>query len=157
MCDYSLFAVPNRLAEEQEDLVAHRFPTGSMGLASPADLRRDSTNPGGATFWARFKQWFLPVANKPVPAVCIPPGARLQLSHIPAGLQQQHSIGDSEEVTFTQLSASSYAYRDAIRFANGKTVLLQDLPEGLHARVASLALADPEWEPFREELHARFR
>ena len=38
MCDYSLMAIPNRLAEEGEDLVAHRFPTGSVGLASPRDL-----------------------------------------------------------------------------------------------------------------------
>jgi hypothetical protein len=157
MCDYSLFAVPNRLAEEQEDLVAHRFPTGSMGLASPADLRRDLHSPAGPTFWARIRQWFLPVASKPVPAVCIPPGARLKLSRVPVTLQQQCSVSDSEEVTFTQLSASSYAYRDAIRFENGKTVLLQDLPEGLTVRVLSLATVDPEWEPFREELHARLR
>ncbi len=40
MCDYSLMAIRNRLAVEQEDLVAHRFPTGSMGLASPSDLQR---------------------------------------------------------------------------------------------------------------------
>jgi hypothetical protein len=38
MCDYSLMAVPNRLAQENEELVAHRFPTGSMGLASPSNL-----------------------------------------------------------------------------------------------------------------------
>jgi hypothetical protein len=157
MCDYSLFAVPNRLAEEQEDLVAHRFPTGSMGLASPADLRRDSNHPAGPTFWARMKQWFLPVASKPIPAVCIPPGARMMMPKVPATLQQQYSVSGSEEVTFTQLSASSYAYRDAIRFDNGKTVLLQDLPEGLTVRVLSLATVDPEWEPFREELHARLR
>ena len=41
MCDYSLMAVPNRLAQEGEELVAHRFPTGSMGLASPADVKRE--------------------------------------------------------------------------------------------------------------------
>lgn len=157
MCDYSLFAVPNRLAEEQEDLVAHRFPTGSMGLASPADLRRDPHTPAGPNLWARVKQWFLPVAHRPVPAVCIPPGARLKLNGVPSSLQEQYSLRDSEEVTFTQLSASSYAYRDAIRFENGKTVLLQDLPEGLTVTVVSLAAVDPEWEPFREELHARFR
>ena len=40
MCDYSLMAVPNRLAREGEELVAHRFPTGSLGLASPSDLKR---------------------------------------------------------------------------------------------------------------------
>jgi hypothetical protein len=157
MCDYSLFAVPNRLAEEQEDLVAHRFPTGSMGLASPPDLRRNVWHPSGAAFWVRVKRWFLPVANNPVPAVCIPPGARLRLTNVPAQMQQQYGVTAREEVTFTQLTASSYAYRDAIRFTNGKAVLLQDLPEGLTFKVLSLALADPEWEPFHEELHARLR
>jgi hypothetical protein len=32
MCDYSLAGVPNRLAVEGEQLVVHRFPTGSVGL-----------------------------------------------------------------------------------------------------------------------------
>jgi hypothetical protein len=30
MCDYSLMAVPNRLAREGENLVVHRFPTSSL-------------------------------------------------------------------------------------------------------------------------------
>jgi hypothetical protein len=157
MCDYSLFAVPNRLADEQEKLVAHRFPTGSMGLASPADLRPAHSHRPGASYWNKVKQWFLPVANSPIPAVCIPPGARLQVSGLPNHVQQQLGVGACEEVIFTQLSASSYAYRDAIRFENGKSLLLQDLAEGVAFQVLSLAAVDPEWEPFREELHARIR
>ena len=39
MCDYSLCGIPNRLAVEGEELVVHRFSTGSMGMASLADLR----------------------------------------------------------------------------------------------------------------------
>ena len=39
MCDYSLCGIPNRLAAEGEELVVHKFSTGSMGLASPADLQ----------------------------------------------------------------------------------------------------------------------
>ncbi len=38
MCDYSLMTVPNRLAREGEKLIFHRFPTGSMGLASQSDF-----------------------------------------------------------------------------------------------------------------------
>ena len=38
MCDYSLMGIPNRLAEEGEVLVTHRFSTGSLGFASPSDL-----------------------------------------------------------------------------------------------------------------------
>jgi len=31
MCDYSLMSIPNRLAVEGENLIAHRFTTGTMG------------------------------------------------------------------------------------------------------------------------------
>jgi hypothetical protein len=40
MCDCALLGVPNRMAVEGEQLVVHRFRTGSLGLAAP-----DSTNP----------------------------------------------------------------------------------------------------------------
>ena len=38
MCDYSLMAIPNRLAVSGEELVIHRFEAGSVGLASAFDL-----------------------------------------------------------------------------------------------------------------------
>jgi hypothetical protein len=36
MCDYSLYSIQTRLAVEGEDLVVHRFATGSLGLTAPA-------------------------------------------------------------------------------------------------------------------------
>jgi hypothetical protein len=45
MCDYSLMGIPNRLAVEREELVTHRFPTSSIGFASPEDLQRAATLP----------------------------------------------------------------------------------------------------------------
>ena len=62
MCDYSLMAVPNRLAQEGEELVAHRFPTGSLGLASPGDLKRiaDAPAPARRNFWNSLKEFFNP-------------------------------------------------------------------------------------------------
>jgi hypothetical protein len=48
-------------------------------------------------------------------------------------------------VTFTQLSARSYAYRDALRLPDGEPVLLQKLPEGL--RVTVMALVSDEETP----------
>jgi hypothetical protein len=39
MCDYSLYGIKNRLANEGEQLFIHRFHTGSKGLASVTDLR----------------------------------------------------------------------------------------------------------------------
>ena len=154
MCDYSLFAIPNRLAKEQEDLVAHRFPTGSMGLASPADLRRNAElrqRGSGGSWWSAIKGFFTIPKTEPVPAVCIPPGARLQLQDIPVRLQQELGVGAQEDVVFTQTSASVNTYRDAVRFANGRELNLQELREGQRVRVQSLALAEPMPERIEEE------
>ena len=144
MCDYSLMAVPNRLAREGEDLVAHRFPTGSIGLASPVDLRL-ATEPQPTcqkSLWRRVAEFFDPPRAEPVPAVCIPPGARLHLQDIPARLQQELCVGPAEDVSFTQISAAVNSYRDAVRFGNGREVRLQELREGQRVRVLDLSLAE---------------
>jgi len=144
MCDYSLMAVPNRLAREREELVAHRFPTGSLGLASPSDLKR-ATEPPPATNktpWRRLLEFFDPPRTNPVPAVCIPPGARLELRDIPARVQQELGVGPAETVTFTQISAAANSYRDAVRFGNGREIRLQELREGQRVRVLDLSLAE---------------
>ena len=120
MCDYSLAGLPNRLAIEGEQLVVHRFYTGAIGLASP----------------------FPSILNREVPAVCVPPGARLRLSEIPEHLQHELDIGPTEEVMFVQRSADAYAYRDAIRFRNGRDVLLQRLATGQRVDVLSLDSGD---------------
>ncbi len=154
MCDYSLMAVPNRLAREGEELVAHRFPTGSLGLASPNDLRRltDPPRPARRSFWAAVKEFFNPPRSAAVPAVCIPPGARLHLRDIPARLQNELNVGPEEDVTFTQLTASVNSYRDAVRFGNGKEVRLQELREGQRAKVLDLSCAEElDLERLREE------
>lgn len=154
MCDYSLMAVPNRLAQEGEDLVAHRFPTGSLGLASPNDLRRAANPPAPVRkgVWCVLKDFFNPPKTEPIPAVCIPPGARLQLQDIPARLQTDLGVGPAECVTFTQITASVNSYRDAVRFANGREVRLQELREGQRVRVLDLSMAEElDLERLREE------
>jgi hypothetical protein len=47
-------------------------------------------------------------------------------------------------VTFTQLSATPYQFRDAVRFNNGKEIRLQDLTEGMRVDVLSLSSDDLE-------------
>ena len=143
MCDYSLMVVPNRLARVGEDLVAHRFPTGSMGLASPGDLAR-SVVPRSAHrgWWGAVKEFFMPPKGAPVPAVCIPPGARLRMQDIPQRLQTDLGVGPVEEVTFTQITAAVNTYRDAVRFANGRELRLQELREGQRVRVLDLSMAE---------------
>jgi hypothetical protein len=121
MCDYSLAGVPSRLAVEGEQLVVHRF-SASLGLASPCPPLAQS--------------WY----QNATPAVCIAPGARLFLRDIPEELQARFQVGASEEVTFVQLSANAYQYRDAVRFKNGQEILLQKLRCG--QRVDVLCLCD---------------
>jgi hypothetical protein len=152
MCDYSLMGVPNRLANEQEDLVAHRFPTGSLGLASPADVQRLAHPATGRPRGIRtaIKEFFNPPELAPVAAVCIPPGARLWLRDIPERLQSGLDVAREEAVVFTQTGAAVNTYRDALRFSNGRVLRLQDLREGQRVRVLDLSMAEAS-EPVIEE------
>ena len=117
-----------------EQLVVHRFSTGSVGLASPCSS----------------------LSSKET-AVCIPPGARLRLRDIPEALQLRFGLNATEEVTFVQLSAEAYQYRDAVRFQNGREILLQRLGCGQQVEVLSLASGDiPEKRhQWREKLYNR--
>ena len=134
MCDYSLAGIPNRLAVEGEELVVHRFPTGSIGLASPCA--------SGSRWWSA----------KEIPAVCMPPGAQLILHDVPKRLQHSLAVGPIEEVTFVQLSATPYQFRDAVRFSNGREIRLQELSEGMRVRVLKMSLPeDSSFESVREE------
>jgi hypothetical protein len=154
MCDYSLHGVKNRLANEGEQLFVHRFHTGSKGLASVTDLRNLKKTSLGAGVWTRFKCW---VENqrrlvngdlkRALPAVCIPPGARLHVDRIPSPMQRQFRVGPREEVTFVQLTAEPFKYRDAIHFNNGQEALLQQLSDGLRMEALSLALAEEAPKP----------
>jgi hypothetical protein len=81
--------------------------------------------------------WFTPAG-----CVYVPPGARLLLRDISANLQRQLDVQATEEVTFVQLSAEAYEYRDAVRFRNGREVLLQRLKRGQRVKVLSLCCAD---------------
>ena len=150
MCDYSLHIFPNRLATDGEDLVVHRFTAGSLGLASPADLIPAVSASSSASFWSwssRIKHWFLGqdlARENRVPAVCVPPGARLMLRDIPKSLQRELCVGETEEVEFVEATAEVNTYRDAVRFHNGRQILLQGLREGQRVRVLSTSSSELE-------------
>ena len=149
MCDYSLCGLPNRLAAEGEELVVHKFRTGSMGLISPADLlppKQPQPARPQLSFWDRVKSWFeLDRDWPPVTAVCVPPGAQLILKNLPAALQQRYGLAEEEGAFFVQTSANPNTYRDAVRFCNGAQLLLQSFPEGIRIEVLSLgATADED-------------
>src|SRR5437867_11745488 len=98
MCDYSLHGIENRLAEQGEISVVHRFYSGSKGLTSPEYLK-PCEQPKG---WiAALRRIFAPQPN--VCAVCIPDGAQLVLHGISPALQQAHALWMNEALTFRQL------------------------------------------------------
>jgi len=143
MCDYSLMEFNNRLAAEKEILLVHRFPSGSLGLASPADCERRSAE--RRSFWKAVREVFSPSKAHSVCAVCIPPGARLILHDVPARVQKKLALGPDEEVKFVQLSAVEGFHRDAVRFRNRLTLRLQELNEGQRVEVIDLGNADMEY------------
>lgn len=134
MCDYSLVHFPNRLAVAGEELIIHRFPSGTVGRGSP--------DPGLKASVFRCNSM----------AVCVPSGARLLLWEIPEWMREQLEISALEEVTFVEQTAEAFRYRDTVCFANGRKVLLQLLPPRF--RVLSFDSADPrvtELERLAEE------
>jgi hypothetical protein len=149
MCDYSLMGVPNRLAREGEDLVVYEFRAGSRGLTPATSVTNTDTQKRYEGFGV-VKRLFGNLEPERV-AVCIPPGARLLLSDIPEDLQKSFTVGASEEVTFTQLTATAHTYRDAIRFKNGREILLQRLSKGQRVRVLQLSLVEESVQPVWKE------
>src|SRR5207249_5814631 len=127
MCDYSLMAIPNRLAEEGEELVTHRFWTGSLGFASPLDMCKAALPLGRRlVFWPMpHENMYFKLREANTRAICIPPGTRLILQDIPQSLQCDLKIGPTEEVTlpssppqqipFATLSASETVARSCSR------------------------------------------
>jgi hypothetical protein len=133
MCDYSLHGIRNRLAEEGEVLVVHRFFTGSKGLTSPEYLKAAQSKG-----WVAALKKFL-AAETQACAVCVPDGARLMVYGIPLSLQTVHGLSSNEPVIFRQLSLDVHTYRDAIEFQNGVKVRLQELDEGQTVEVLALS------------------
>ena len=154
MCDYSLMSFPNRLARTGEMLVAHQFTCGAMGLASPVDLSRSNS---GSWRTRLSKLWSALNGTRqtpePITAVCVPHGTRLLVLDIPEDLRHEMNVQSKEEVTFRQLSVSTFEYRDAIRFSNGRQMLLQKLREGQRVRILDVS---DEVENYAWELSDRF-
>jgi len=140
VCDYSLMGVPNRLAKEGEELVVYTFDTGSKGLTSAREIAPQKRRAKSA-LWEELKNIFRARtlrAVHSVPAVCIPPGARLVVRDIPLAIQSAVGVGSVESVVFTQLDIAENRHRDAVRFASGSAILLQRLSDGQRVKVVSL-------------------
>jgi len=116
-------------------------------LASAVDILRTAAEQETnleLSFFQKLKRWCYPPAQAECTAVCVPPGARLLLRDIPAKMQQQFCLCCSvQEVTFTQIG--TVGFRDAVRFANDKELLLQRLTEGQRVRVLALSTEEPDF------------
>src|SRR5215471_18699424 len=117
MCDYSLHGIRNRLAEEGEVLVVHRFFTGSKGLTSPKYLKSTAQSKS----WVTAVKKFFGAETQPC-AVCVPDGAKLMVFGITPGLQAAYGLSSNEPVTFRQISLDVHTYRDELKFQNGVIV-----------------------------------
>ena len=115
MCDYSLELYRSRPATQEEQYTLHRFPSGTMGFVAGTDCET---------------------------AVCMPTGARLSLEGINETVQRAFSIGPAEEVAMTRLEVTGHAHRDAVRFGNGREVLLQSLNAGVTCKLAPRDLTE---------------
>ena len=114
MCDYSLEMYASRPAREGEQYQTTRFASGSIGVTVPKD---------GTT------------------AICIACDTRLEIENIPASVQENCAVGPRETVIFSSLPYGGY--RDAVTFANGKQVSLQQLGEGVRVSVVPERIAAP--------------
>lgn len=148
MCDYSQHGLPSRLACEGELLITYRFPTQLIGLASALDLdeaeRQKRRVRRSRTWMSAIKRWCTrDVEAGRIPAIFIPPGARLRMTHIPAALRTRWALRPVEDVWFTQTGDDPEQFRDAIRFGNGRLLVLQTLPESICFMV--LSLGSDQW------------
>jgi hypothetical protein len=145
MCDYSLHQQRNRLALGGETLVVYRFPSSTLGLASPTDLQAiadEKANRRLPRFWLAIVDFFSAPLGDKVTAVCVPPGAQLRLRDIPERLRQKLNVQEEEVVVFSQLSAEANKHHDVVRFRSGREVLLQELEQGQRIIVISTSLPD---------------
>jgi hypothetical protein len=114
MCDYSLEMYASRPARESEKYVTTRFPSGSVGLAAPGDCTT---------------------------AVCVQYDTKLKLENISNDLQTRLSVGPEENVVFARLEHG--AYRDGIKFGNGKEISLQLLGAGVAISLVEIEKIQP--------------
>jgi len=143
MCDYSLMAIPNRLAEEGESLVAHRFPTGSVGFASPEDLCK-------TVQWQGARPLGFSAQNKLGSGGLRPTRCPLDVARYSGTSAARSRSGCGRGSHLYPACPTAYTYRDAIRFANGQEILLQELGEGQQVKVLDLSSGDA-FEAVREE------
>ena len=135
MPDFSLQEAPRRVAVAGEILVTYRFRSGSIGLASPLEMAAKGVRCkiGSRRSW--WSAWRFRMERRRRPdhsaAVRVPRGTRLRVKSVPAEIRREFGVEPTEDVNCVPLRAESGCDRDAIRFRNGRHVLLQRFGEGV--------------------------
>lgn len=119
MCDYSLESAARRDAAVGDQLKTARIGVhGTIGLVS---------------------------RNDPATAVCLLPGARLVVSGIPAGFQQQWGVGEVAIATFQKRDGRNVYqgpmgfYHDGIVFDGAdRVILFQEFPLEIEVSVETI-------------------
>jgi hypothetical protein len=137
--------VGNRLALAGEELVAHRFPSGFIGMVSRSDYRRWRavlTNAPSAEGSLRnlLRRLLSAVATRLLssdgepPIVEFPSDALLRVYGISQKLQQEYHLSAMEDALFIELTPHIRS-GDALCFGNGVMIWLQSLQEGQRVKV----------------------
>ena len=106
---FTLKRAPERLAVEGEILVSYRFRTGSVGLASPGELRDPRVCGGNRR--TRVLVVAMEAPDQPfrqpdkTAAIRVSPTARLRVNSVPDEIQQEFDVSAIENVNFVELSA----------------------------------------------------
>jgi hypothetical protein len=155
MCDDSLQGLPNRLAVEGEEVVTHRFPSGSLGMASPLDI-------AGAESSAAADRAGNMVDGRQALAV---DGSRMLCSdsrlHSTRNTPPHgpHSRCDAEAVRvgcIAERHLHSVEYRSILvprcdKFDDGRQIVLQAFPEGVLFEVLRTFPIESEAESANEQ------
>jgi hypothetical protein len=124
MCDYSLHAVASRPARAGDTLIT----TGFQGTSSRGFCGKD----------------------EPSTAICLRPGTEIAFRNEPkrdgliAAIQMYFGYGQigSTLARFRKLCPDQPTHHDALEFANGTIVLVNELGEGQEAIVLQLPIGD---------------
>jgi len=144
-----MHTISQRLAREGEILVTFRFRPGRIGLASLVEIIAARQLRGQGSLWSAWLR-ALELCLRPhqPSSVRVSPGAHLRITSVPRQIAQEFGVRRVEDVTFVRLSGPNCVHRDAIRFGNGRHLLLQRFAEGVAFQVLTDGSGD--WDCDRE-------
>jgi hypothetical protein len=144
-----MHSMPQRLAREGEILVTYRFRTGHIGLASLIEIADARRLRGRVSLWSVWLHALELCLHPRHPSpVRVSPGAHLRINSVPRRIAQEFGVRPVADVTFVRLDGSGCLHRDAIRFGNGRHLLLEQFNEGVAFQV--LTDGSDDWDCDRE-------